>query len=90
MALVAFQARQRRRIVGAFLVSVVFALVANVVYGLQLGEVTWGAQNWDVLPMGVAGVVALIWPARWAQILAVAVIAAAWLVYFIGLQPALS
>jgi len=88
--LVAFQARQRRRIVGSWLVSVVFALVANAVYGLEFGMVTWDAQNWAVVPMGVAGVVALIWPARWAQIFAVVVVTVAWIVYFIGLQPALS
>jgi hypothetical protein len=87
--LVAFQAEHRLDIVGSWLVLAIIALVANAVYGRVFGVITWDEQNLAVIPMVVAGVIAVIWRARWAQIAAAVVVAASWTLYFAALQGAI-
>jgi hypothetical protein len=87
--LVAFQTQHRVEIVGAWVASAVIALIANLVYGQVFGVITWDQQNLAVVPMAISGAIALIWPARWAQVGAAVVVAAAWTFYFVALQGAI-
>jgi hypothetical protein len=86
--LVEFQARQRLRILGSFAASGVFALIANAVYGAVFGAVTWGAENIAVAPMLLGTVIAMIWRARWAQLIGPLAVSGGWLFYFLDLQGA--
>jgi hypothetical protein len=84
-----FHARHARQYIGSALVSVVFALVANVVYGSEFNVAQWSAQNAAVVPMLIATVAAMIWRTRWADFLAVIIMSGAWIYYFVDLQSAL-
>jgi hypothetical protein len=88
--LAAFHEQQSRRYIGAFLVSGMLALAANVIFGNMLNVSEWSAQNLAVVPMVIAAALAALVRVRWVQIAMPIVIAAAWIFYFSFLQSALS
>ena len=85
----AFHENQSRRYIGAFLVSGILALVANVIFGNMLDVSEWSAQNLAVVPMVVAAALAMIFRARWMQIAMPIILSATWVYYFSFLQGAL-
>jgi len=87
--LVAFQSRQRVRIIGSWTLSAAFAVAANAVYGGGFAVSEWSAQNLLVVPMLVVGVAALIWPSKWVQIPAAILLGCLWAIYFAAFQAAL-
>jgi hypothetical protein len=87
--LVEFHEQHARQYLGMFAVSVVFALVANVVYSTELSVAEWGTQNEAVIPMFFVTIAAVIWRKRWIDVMAAVGMAALWGYYFIDLQSAL-
>ena len=87
--LVEFHAQQGRRYIIAFVISVLFALCANVVYGSAYNLSEWSQQNLVVFPMLLLSVLAAISLARGVQIFALAGLAVLWGLYFSELQQAL-
>jgi hypothetical protein len=85
----AFHAEQGRRYIGAFLASVLLALIGNFVFGNMLNVSEWTAQNVAVVPMAIAAALAMIFRARWVQIAMPIVLTGLWIYYFSFLQGAL-
>jgi len=87
--LVAFHAQQGHRYIGAYAVSVVFALCANVVYGSAFNLVEWSEQDLVVIPMLLVSIPAAIFLSRRVQIFALGCLGILWGTYFLELQQAL-
>jgi hypothetical protein len=65
-----FHAQEGRVYLIAFLVVMVASLAVNSAAQLRLGLQNWGNQNWMVLAMIAAILLALTVKARWAQVIA--------------------
>jgi hypothetical protein len=87
--MVSFHARQARTYIAAVVVSVVLAVLANVVLGGAFDIKEYVRQNLVVFPMLVASVTGLIWVRGWMQATALVALGVLWIVYFTGLQSAL-
>jgi hypothetical protein len=84
-----FHRRQGRRYIGACVVSILFALSANIVFGTEYNFRDLLEQNFVVIPMLLITVVAAVFLGRRVQLLALAGLACLWGVYFAELQQAL-
>jgi hypothetical protein len=87
--LIAFHAQQGRRYTAAFVASVLFALLANVVFGSAFNLAEWSQQNLVVIPMLAVSILAMAFLSRWVQLFALTCLAGLWGIYFIELQQAL-
>ena len=85
----AFHLEQGRRYIAAAGVSVVFALVANVVLGGQFKIDEYLRQNLAVFPMAVACVAGWVWLRGWVQAASLIVICASWIFLLTELQASL-
>jgi hypothetical protein len=85
----AFHASQARTYIAAAGVSVVFALLANVLLGGAFRIDEYFRQNLAVFPMLVACVIGWIWPRGWLQATSLIIFAAAWILLFTELQASL-
>lgn len=87
--LVAFHAEQGRHYIGAYAVSVLFALCANVVYDSAFNLLGWSEHDLVVIPMLLISVPAAFFLSRRFQIFALACLAVLWGTCFLELQQAL-
>jgi hypothetical protein len=84
-----FHRRQGRRYIGAFVISLLFALFANIVFGAEYNFRDLLEQNLAVIPMLPIAILATVFLGRRVQIFALACLAGLWGVYFSDLQQAL-
>ncbi|HEV2650128.1 MAG TPA: hypothetical protein VGU69_02625 [Rhizomicrobium sp.] len=84
-----FHEEQSRRYIGAALVTLLLALMANIVLGSAYNVREWSVQNLAVLPMAIVAAAALFLRQKWAQIALAIVMIGIWVVYFATLQVAL-
>jgi hypothetical protein len=85
----AFHTEQSPRYIGAFAVTCVVALFANVVFGAGLNVAEWNEQNLAVVPMLVAALSAIFLRNRIVQLAAPLALMAIWVAYFTFMQAAL-
>jgi hypothetical protein len=84
-----FHRRQGRRYIGAFVVSIAFALSANVVFGSEYRFGDLLEQNLAVIPMLLIAVLAMVFLGRRVQIFVLVCLGGLWGAYFAELQQAL-
>jgi len=87
----AFHADEGRKYLVAYTVLSLVTVITNAGLGQGGSGVQWPAQNLVIIPMTVATATAAVFiRTPWVQGLAVGIQILGWLVYFIGLQSALS
>jgi hypothetical protein len=84
-----FHEEQSRRYIGAALVTLLLALIANVVLGGAYNVEEWSVQNLAVVPMAIVATLALFLRQRWAQTALATAMIGIWVIYFATLQVAL-
>ena len=84
-----FHEEQSRRYIGAFVVTCVVALIANVIFGDGLNISEWSGQNVAVVPMLVVSLPPLFTRNRIVQIASPVALMAIWVFYYTDLQAAL-
>ncbi|HEY3638251.1 MAG TPA: hypothetical protein VGK90_08850 [Rhizomicrobium sp.] len=87
--LAAFHEQQGRRYIVAFVISLLFALSANVLFGSAYNLSEWSEQDLAVVPMLFVSVLAAVFLGRKTQIVLLVCLAGIWGFYFTKLQAAL-